>query len=105
VSHGNAETVRQITHHILVQKSTHLENRFVGLQSYILDTGVYHKRDQIQDEVGILPQAYERRVTEALETVVMWRVGSTHSIHHLAADLDRRREWLGVSAQNITEID
>ena len=66
---------------------------------------IAHQRYQIEDEIRAFSKDRIGHKTEALETSELRGLHPTHCLDHLGAHFDRRRERLGVTAQNITEID
>lgn len=71
----------------------------------VRNIGIHHKSDQVEDQVGTLPENSKRRETEMLESRVVGRSRAAHGIYHLFAYLDWWRERFGVATQNITEIN
>ena len=69
------------------------------------NVGIDHESNQIQNEIGALAQDGECCETEILETCIVRGLRATHAIDHLFAYLHGRRKWLGITAQDITEVD
>ena len=69
------------------------------------DVGVHHQRNQVQNEVGALAKDRERGKTEVLEACIVDRLDATHGVDHLFANFDWWREWLGVTAEDVTKIN
>lgn len=71
----------------------------------VRDVCVDHQGNQVQDEVGALPQDAERSEAKILEACVVDGLHAAHCIIHLFADLDGRCERFGVASENVTEVD
>lgn len=73
--------------------------------SHIWNVRVHHQRQQIENQVRALAKDDEGRETEAFEPAVVDRLGSTHGVDHLLADLHRRSKDLGISTEDVPEIN
>eukprot|EP00964_Phaeocystis_antarctica_P048137 scaffold27877_cov63-Phaeocystis_antarctica.AAC.2 len=80
----------------------HLEH--VGLALDVLYVCVGHEHEQVEDEVGGGAQDIEGLAAEEAEAHVELRVRAAHSLNHLLAELHRRRERLGVPAEDVPEV-
>ena len=74
----------------------------------MLDVGnvrVHHQRDQVDDQIRMLPEDRESRVAEPIEPLVVRRLRPAHRLDHLFAELYGRREGLWIAPENVPEID
>lgn len=71
----------------------------------IRDVGIHHQRKQVEYQVRALAKDDESRETEALEPAVMNRLGPTHGIDHLLADLHWRSKDLRISSENVPKVN
>lgn len=69
------------------------------------NVGIDHQADEIHYEARRFAENREGREAEVPEAGVVRRLRATHGVHHLTAELYRRREWLGISSKNIPEVD
>ena len=67
--------------------------------------GVYHQRDQVQNEIGALAQDGKGCETKVLETRIVRGLRAAHAINHFFTYFHGRGERLWVTAQDITKVD
>lgn len=71
----------------------------------VRDICIDHECDEVKDQVCGFAQDAECGEAERAEARIVGRACAAHRVDHLFADLDRRREWLGVPAENVPKVD
>ena len=83
----------------------YLSHCFVRFKGNIRHIGVHHEREEIEYEVRMTPQLVEGSITQLAELQVELRVRAPHALHHLTAQLHRRRQRFWVPAKDVPEVD
>lgn len=69
------------------------------------DVGVDHESNQIQNQIRAFAQDAEGCEAEMLESRIVGRVCTAHSVHHFFAHFDWWGEWLWITSENETEVN
>ena len=82
----------------------HLEQILVHIRGQVGNVGVAHETQQVENEVGVLTEDVEAETAAATEVFILTTVGAAHGLHHLLAELHRRREGLRIATKDEGKI-
>jgi hypothetical protein len=71
----------------------------------VWDIGVDHKGDQVEDEIGALPENAEGGKAVVLEAHVVRGLRAAHAIDHLFTNFNGWWERFGISSEDVAEVD
>ena len=83
----------------------HLPHSLVRLEGDVRNACLHHQSKEVENKIGVTTQVQESSIALFPEVLVMLTIHPSHGINHLLGQLHGRRQGLGISAKNVTEVN